>query len=217
MYEVEPFNVGIVGGSDEESIQNREDTEFQKLLQEQQGDEDKLEETKSEYNYALTKPFKYMQDNLVAFPKFLKHNPKNDTISLSGRANVREAIQYELIPIDPSVKEIVFDTFQVLSDAEKIRFQEDLKKAVAEGQDDFQLGRIAEKILLKKVVSWEPIFGYGWDDFEFVGQVLRAFIKGDVDMPIKKVERKEYKIETRPLDVDTAQEYLIHLTFKVNN
>ena len=211
IYKQDPFNIGILGSGEEEIIKSRADV-FKAPTE-----ADLQEEEQREYKYALSQPYKYVQENLVNLPKFVRYNSNDDTITLNSRANVREAIQYDLVPLEPTVKEMVFDTFQLLSDAEKIKFQEDLKKAIAEGKDDFQLGRMAEKLLLKKVVSWKPIYGYGWDDFEFVGQVLKAYIKGEVDFELKKVEKKEYKIEPKPLNIDTAQEFLIHLTFKVNN
>jgi hypothetical protein len=211
IFSKDPFNIGIVGAEQEDVIINRQD--IFKV-----GEETPEEEgAGGEYKYALSTPYKYAEENLLKFPKFLSYDASSDTITLKSRANVREAIQYDLVPLDPAVKNMVSDTFQLLNDAEKIKFQEDLKKAVADGKDDFDIGRIAESLLLKKVVTWKPIFGYGWDDFEFVGQVFRSYVKGDIEVPIKKVVKKEYEIEKKPLNIDTAQEFLIYLTFKVNN
>jgi len=215
IFSKDPFNIGIVGAEQEDAIVNRGDDKFLKMIA--AGEETPEEEGAGEFKYALSTPYKYAEENLVKFPKFLSYDASSDTITLKSRANVREAIQYDLVPLDPAIKNMVTDTFQLLNDAEKIKFQEDLKKAVADGKDDFDIGRIAESLLLKKVVTWKPIFGYGWDDFEFVGQVFRSYVKGDIEVPIKKVVKKEYEIEKKPLNIDTAQEFLIYLTFKVNN
>ena len=59
------------------------------------------------------------------------------------------------------------------------------------------------------------------EDLDFVGQVFKSYSKGEVELPEKKAREKDSdeqsKAPSRPLDLDSAQDFLILLTYKIKN
>ena len=165
-----------------------------------------------------------MKDTIKDFAKFDKYVKTSafGTIYLNRRANIKEAISYGLVPLDNTIIDMVSDTFQALtSDTEKIKLKEEISKAVSENKNTFQIGMIVEKALSGKVQKAEQIFGPEAEDLDFVGQVFKSYSKGEVELPEKKAREKDSdeqsKAPSRPLDLDSAQDFLILLTYKIKN
>ena len=84
-----------------------------------------------------------------------------------------------------------------------------------------KIGMIVEQALYGKVQKAEQIFGPDAEDLDFVGQVFKSYSKGEVELPEKKTREKgddeKSKAPSRPLDLDSAQDFLILLTYKIKN
>jgi len=217
IYSLDPFNVALSGIQSEETIYNKEDL-FNPELSETEN------EREGTFSYNTLRPYDTVKDGIKDFSKFDKYIKTSafGTVYLNRRANIKEAISYGLIPLDNTIVDMVSDTFQALtSDTEKIKLKEDLSKAVTENKDNFEIGSMVEKALYGKVQKTKQIFGPEADDLDFIGQVFRSYAKGEVELPDKKkrseVESEEEKGPSRPLNLETAQDFLILLTYKIKN
>jgi hypothetical protein len=214
IYSVTPFNIGISNVANEETIQ-RTDEELKKLASEAVQDEEESG-AEGEFKYELMKPYSYIKDKLNSFSKFLKY--ENGIAYLRRRANIREVVSYDLIPLDNTIADMVADSFEAISsDTEKVNLKKDVEKMVSENKDDYEIGKVVTRALKGKVLNVKSVFGT--DDTVFIGEVFRKFVKGDVDMPkIEKIPRaEEKKRESRPINLENAEEFIIHLNFKIKN
>jgi len=215
IYSVEPFYVSLRGIESEETIFDKIDI-FNPDLQE--GEEEDVEGI---FKYDTVKPYDTVSDSIVNFSKFEKFERTSafGTVYLKKRANIREVISYGLIPLDNTVKNMVSDTFQVLtSDTEKVKLNGDIEKAINEDKNDYQLGSIVKKALQNKA-NLQFIFGLN-TDIVFIGSVFRAYAKGEIELPEKQKQDEQQQQEERkeiPLNMDTAQKFMILFTYKVKN
>jgi len=212
IYSVYPFNVEIRGLESEETIFNKRDI-F--VAAEETTD---VEQTEGEYAYDTIKPYVSIKAELDAFPKFLKYQRTSDfgTVYLSRKATVREAISYGLIPLDNSIVDMVTQTFQAIpNDAEKINITQEVDKAIQSDKSDFEVGRIVYSALSKKLNSVQTIFGPEGNDIAFIGDVFKRYLKGEITLPERKQKSEERERQTRKLDLETAQEYMWLLSYKV--
>jgi hypothetical protein len=80
---------------------------------------------------------------------------------------------------------------------------------------------IVNKALSGKVLTTKNIFGYEADNLDYVGDVFVRYTKGEIELPEKAKKEdglpEEYKIEKRPLSLDTAEEFLILFSYKIKN
>jgi hypothetical protein len=217
IYSVDPFNIALTGVDSDETIYNKEDL-FNAELSETDTEREGV------FGYNTLRPYDSVKDSIKDFAKFDKYVKTSafGTIYLNRRANIREAISYGLVPLDNTIIDMVSDTFQALtSDTEKIKLKEEISKAVSENKNTFQIGMIVEKALSGKVQKAEQIFGPDAEDLDFVGQVFKSYSKGEVELPEKKAREKDSdeqsKAPSRPLDLDSAQDFLILLTYKIKN
>jgi hypothetical protein len=217
IYSVDPFNIALTGVDSDETIYNKEDL-FNSELSETDTEREGV------FGYNTLRPYDTVKDTIKDFAKFDKYVKTSafGTIYLNRRANIKEAISYGLVPLDNTIIDMVSDTFQALtSDTEKIKLKEEISKAVTENKNTFQIGMIVEKALSGKVQKAEQIFGPEAEDLDFVGQVFKSYSKGEVELPEKKAREKDSdeqsKAPSRPLDLDSAQDFLILLTYKIKN
>ena len=217
IYSVDPFNIALTGVDSDETIYNKEDL-FNSELSETDTEREGV------FGYNTLRPYDSVKDTIKDFAKFDKYVKTSafGTIYLNRRANIKEAISYGLVPLDNTIIDMVSDTFQALtSDTEKIKLKEEISKAVTENKNTFQIGMIVDKALSGKVQKAEQIFGPEAEDLDFVGQVFKSYSKGEVELPEKKAREKdsdkESKAPSRPLDLDSAQDFLILLTYKIKN
>ena len=136
------------------------------------------------------------------------------------RLSPRQAINYNLIPLNNNVMQMVKDTFSLISnDSEKINFTQQIEKAVKEGKSDFELGAMVQNVLKGKVLNFKTIFGYNGTGLTFLGEVFRKYVNGEIEIPKQERQEDEAGQEEdkiiRPLDFDTAQDYLILLKYKL--
>ena len=111
---------------------------------------------------------------------------------------------------------MVTQTFQAIpNDSEKIKLNEDIKKAVQEDKSDYEIGKLVYTALVRKLNSIKVIFGPEGDDLNFIGDVFKRFEKGEIELPQKKQEEQKRERVVRPLDLETAQEYMWLLSYKV--
>jgi hypothetical protein len=213
-----PFNISISGVENEETIVNKGDLYVPDLPEVEI-------EREGIFAYNTLRPYDSIKDSIDGFNKFnnyVKTSPFG-TVYLKRRANIKESISYGLIPLDNSIVDMVSDTFQALtSDAEKIKLKEDISKAIISGKSNFEIGMIVNKALNGKVISTKNIFGYEADNLDYVGDVFVRYTKGEIELPEKGKKEEdgvpeEYKIEKRPLSLDTAEEFLILFSYKIKN
>ena len=216
IYANDAFNVALRGIESEETIFRRPD-QFK-------ADGIQIElEREGQFAYETNVPIENIRQQLESLPKF----EKIDKISPFGnvyfnrRANIREATSYGLIPLNSTLVDMVSDTFQSLTtDTERIKFQEEISKAIQRGDSDFNIGLIIDDTLSAKYIPLISIFGKSYDNLEYLGQVFRAYSKGEIELEKKEgelEEHKPYELPIRPLNIDTAQEYIILLAYKIKN
>jgi len=218
IYSIDPFNIALTGVDSEETIFNKEDLFNPELSQSES-------EREGEFTYNTLVPYNNVKESVSGFSKFEKYEKTSPfgTVYLKKRAGIKEVLSYGLVPLDNTLIDMVSDTFQVLtSDTDKIKLKEDISKAVSSGMNNYQIGSIVNKALYGKVQRVEQIFGPEGEDTDFLGQVFKSYAKGEVELPESKKreqgeEREEHKMPERPLDIETAQEYLILLTYKIKN
>jgi len=217
IYSIDPFNIALTGVDSDETIYNKEDL-FNAELSETDTEREGV------FSYNTLRPYDTIKDTIKDFAKFDKYVKTSafGTIYLNRRANIKEAISYGLVPLENTIIDMVSDTFQALtSDTEKIKLKEEISKAVSENKNTFQIGMIVEQALYGKVQKAEQIFGPDAEDLDFVGQVFKSYSKGEVELPEKKTREKgddeKSKAPSRPLDLDSAQDFLILLTYKIKN
>ena len=217
IYSIDPFNISLSGVDSDETILNKDDL-FNAELSETDN------EREGEFKYNTLRPYDTVKDSISGFSKFDKYVKTSSfgTIYLNKRANIKEAISYGIIPLDNNIIDMVSDTFQALtSDTEKIKLKEDISKAVTENKNNFQIGLIVQKALSGKVQKAEQIFGPDAEDLDFVGEVFRSYSEGKVELPEKKKREEQMEEErkqpSRPLNIDSATDFLILLTYKIKN
>jgi hypothetical protein len=217
IYSVSPFNITLSGVETEETIFDKEDLFVSDLPE--------IElEREGVFAYNTLRPYDTVKEAIDGFSKFNNYVKTSafGTIYLKRRANIKETISYALIPLDNSIVDMVSDTFQALTnDTEKIKLKEDISKAITNGKTNFEIGMIVNKALSGKVLSTKNIFGYEADNLDYVGDVFRRYSKGEIELPDKGRKDdelpEEYKIEKRPLSLDTAEEFLILFSYKIKN
>jgi hypothetical protein len=217
IFSVSPFNVKLSGVESEETIYNKEDLFVADLPESEI-------EREGVFSYNSLRPYETMKEAIMGFSKFNKYVKTSafGTIYLNRRANIREAISYGLVPLDNSIVDMVSDTFQALtSDAEKIKLKEDISRAVTENKSTFDIGLLVQKALTGKVLTLKNIFGYEADDLDYIGDVFVRYTKGEIELPEKAKKEEgvpeEFKLEKRPLSLDTAEEFLILFSYKLKN
>lgn len=216
IYSQVPFNMAITGINSEETIYNKIDI-FNPELKDQE-EEAEL----GEFAYNLLRPYESVKDAISAFSKFDKYVKTSafGTVYLKQKANAKENVQLGLIPLDATIKDMVTQTFQLLNDTDKIKLQEALAKAVKENKSNSDMGMIVKNALYQKVVSAKTIFGLD-DDIDYIGDVFKKYINGEIELPSKKEQQEEQREENdvpeKPLTLDTAQEFIIYLKYKINN
>lgn len=213
IYTKYPFNVEIRGVESEETVYDKRD------IFKPEAEEGEIEQVEGEFAYNTVKPYISVKSEIEAFPKFIRFDRTSDfgTVYLNRKATVREAVSYGLIPLDNTIVDMVTQAFQAItSDAEKIKVQQDIKKAIDEDKSDFEIGKIVYSALAKKLNSVQTIFGQDGNDIDFIGDVFRRYEKGEIKLPEReKKSEEEREVAKRPLDIDSAQEYLWLLSYKV--
>lgn len=216
IYEKDSFTIPIRGVESEETIFNKIDIFKPDLPEEEEAEV-------GTFTYDTLRPYNSVAENISSFSKFEKYVETSPygTIYLKSKSNARENISYGLVPLEPTLKDMVINTFQLLNDTEKIKFQDEVSKAIAADKSDLEIGILVEKALKQKVVSMKTIFGYEANDLNYIGEVFKKYNKGEIELPKKKEKEErggeEYKMPERPLNFDTAQEFIIFLKFKINN
>lgn len=215
IYKNEPFNMSISGVTSDDVIYNNPPPK------DEEGQEEG--EEVGEFAFDSLKPYESIKEQLSSFSKFDRYEKKSayGKIIFKSKPNIREVASYGLIPLEPSIKDMVSNSFEVLNDTKKIKFQQEIKKYVDEDKSNFEIGVMVKDNLREGSISnYKNIFGYQADDLRYIGEVFRKYMKGEVELP-KKEEKKEQEQERelpkRGLDLDTAQEYIIFLKYKLNN
>lgn len=213
IHTLEPISMSLQGVQMDETIYQKEDLFLPEGVEESEvGD----------YGYDS---LKYMVNELSTLKEISSFDRYVETSKFGSayfkmRLTPRQAINYNLIPLNNNVMQMVKDTFSIISnDSEKINFTQQIEKSVKEGKSDFELGMMVQKVLKGKILNLQNIFGFGGDDIEFVGEVFRKYVNGEIEIP-KQERKQEDEAEQeekviRPLDFDTAQDYLILLKYKL--
>jgi hypothetical protein len=215
LYSKNPMTVSVLNIQDEYLIYKRKDVES--------GIE---EEEEGVFRYDILPDYKVMKDAIEKSAKYDKYiqsteYPKNGTAYFKKRLRAVEAAQLQLIPLDSTLKDMVFDTFALISDdTEKQKLKENIFKAIQEGKSDRDVTDIVIKALKGRVFSMKSVFGYAAESRDFVGQVFKKFKNGEIELPIvivseqEKEEKKQKK--SKPLNLDNAENYMIQLFDAVN-
>jgi hypothetical protein len=216
VYKKMPFNISITGVTGEDAIYNKQD-----IFNAEGQQEEEIE--LGEFAFDSLKPYEAIREQISSFSKFDRYERTSPygTIILKSKPNIREVASYGLIPLEPSIKDMVSNSFEVLNDTKKIKFQEELKKYVDENKSNFEIGVMVESNLREGSISnLKNIFGYDADDLSYIGEVFRKYMNGEVELPKKEQreqQQQEREIPKRGLDLETAQEYIIFLKYKLNN
>lgn len=215
IYQAEPFNLPLTGLKSGDVIYNKPD-----IFRADMGEVQELQE--GVYGYDTLRPYNMVKESVVSFSKFLEYKKTSEygTVYLNRRASVRETVSYGLIPLNDTVADMVSDTFAAItSDAEKITLKESLNKLIQQQASNFQIGMVVQKALHGKVLSLKNIFGYEADDLDFVGDVFRRYANGEFDLPdrmkTEELQEMREKAETRPLNMDTAEEFIIQFQYRL--
>jgi len=205
----------------EETIQDEEDP-YPKMYKE--GDKGK-EEKEGEYKYEFLSPPDADMDKITADPKFIKLVKKEDgggrfgTVYFRFRPSVSDAIAYSMMPLNPTPNEMIADSLSVLGDNDKIKMKSELEKAVKEGKKDDELGGIVINFIKTRVYARKVIFG-SYSNKEEIGVIFRNFVLGkETELPEPKKEadiEEEIEIEEIKLNMDTAQDFILLLSSKIN-
>lgn len=208
-----PFMISLTGVEDKDQILNAGDVPLNK----EEIDSDQF----GDYGYDTLKQYDSVKGNIMSMSKFDRHERTSayGTVYLSRRASVNEAANYGLIPLNNSIADMVSDTFAVLtSDSDKIRFKEAIAKAVAESKSDYEIGNMVQKALYGKIISLKTIFGYDADNISFIGGVFKKYANGEVgEIERKKMTEEDLENQSKPLTLDTAEEFMILFTHKIKN
>ena len=215
VYKKQPFNISIVGVTGDDVIYNKQDVFTP------QGEEVQDEEI-GEYNFDSLKPYESIKEQISSFSKFDKYERTSPygTIILKAKPNIREIASYGLIPLEPTIKDMVSNTFAVLNDTKKIKFQQELEKAIEEDESNFEIGSLVKEALKDaSITNTKNIFGYDSDNLRYIGEVFKKYMNGEIELPKKedKEDREQRELPKRGIDLDTAQEYIILLKYKLNN
>jgi len=216
IYSLDPITISITDIEDEFLIYQRKDVE-------KVGEE--LLEEEGEFGYNTLIPYKIMEEAIQKSPKYFKYvespdYPKNGTAYFNKRLRANEAVQLQLIPLDSSLKDMVYDTFSMITDdIEKQKLKDAIFKAIDEGKSDREIADIVIFALRAKVYSIQSIFGYAAKSKEFIGQVFRRFKNKEFELPqvsiLKEEEEKEEK-ELKPLNLENSENYIIILYDAIN-
>jgi hypothetical protein len=215
IYSKDPFNIKLTGIESPETIYLTEEEVKEQARQFE--DVDKEDEKEGEFRYDLVNPYSMEKQKIETFSKFLKYVRTSDygTIYTKRRAKVREAISYGLIPLDSTIQDMVVDTFDVIgNDTEKLKLKELLNKAIEEGKNSYEIGKIVKDAIKGKIISFDTIFGYNGNDTEFIGDVFIKYSKGEIELPKGKVDEEKRERVMKPLTMESAEEYLMNFYFK---
>lgn len=217
IYEKKPVLVTISQSGGVDVISKQPDL----FVPKQEGqDEEQLQEIEGvEYKYFLAIPYEAAIGKLNSYSKFKRHEKVGrgyGTIFLNRRATALEATTYSIYPLEPTAKTMIGDTLGLLSENDKIKFSQDLKKRIKDGQSNLEIALYVFEIVSAKVLSTKNIFGFYADDLDFIGQLFKDYTEGKIE-EIKLPEPK--KIEDLdevelPLTFDTAQDFLISMLSK---
>ena len=213
LHTLEPISMSLKGVEMEETIYAKEDLFVP----------DRIEESEvGDYGYDS---LGYMYNELSKLKEISSFDRYVETSKFGSayfkmRLSPRQAINYNLIPLNNNVMQMVKDTFSLISnDSEKINFTQQIEKAVKEGKSDFELGAMVQNVLKGKVLNFKTIFGYNGTGLTFLGEVFRKYVNGEIEIPKQERQEDEAGQEEdkiiRPLDFDTAQDYLILLKYKL--
>ena len=178
-------------------------------------------ELAGEYIYKFrVQPTQTIIDEILNSYKFEKYVKENGVVYFKFKLTMTEVINYRLKPLNLSQKDMIGDTFSLLDDSEKIVFREELKKAVADGKSDFEIGLIVSSYI-KKILpqTYEPIFGL-YSKPADIGKMFRDFVEGKISEKVETTEYKEeveqkYEMEAKPLNMETAMDFVILLSSKL--
>lgn len=177
-----------------------------------------------EYIYEFLAPPDASLDNITADSKFIKYVKKEDGGGRYGsayfrfRPKVSDAIAYSMMPVSPKPNEMIADTLSVLSDDDVIKMKIELEKAVKDGKTDDELGRIVMNYIKTRVFARKVIFG-NYSNAQDIGLIFRNFVIGkETELPEepKRDEAEPEEKEKIELNMDTAQEFIILLSSKIN-
>jgi hypothetical protein len=187
--------------------------------------ERKQEEKEGEYIYEFLSPPDADMDKITADSKFLKYVKKEDgggrfgTAYFKYRPKVSDAIAYSMMPMNPTPNEMIADSLSVLSDDDKIKMKSELEKAVKDGKPDEELGGIVINYIKTRVYARKVIFG-GYSNKEDIGSIFRNFVLGKEaelpEQPKPETETEPEEIEAVELNMDTAQDFILLLSSKIN-
>ena len=219
IYEKQPFMITVQSGGGLEMIKDKPPAYKPK----EAGEEVETEVEGVIYPYQLAVPYDVAISKLNQYAKFIRYEKADrgyGNVYLNRRATVLEATSYNLYPLEPTPKTMIKDTLSLLSDAEKLKFGQDLRKMIADGDSDINIGRYIKQLVYGKVLSAKNIFGLYATDLEYVGKLFKDYAQGkieDAKLPEKKAEAKDEEaegIEPKALTFDTAQDFMIELLSK---
>ena len=214
IYKRQPFNLSIVGLEGDDVIYNKNDMFTPEGQQEE-------EQEQGEFTFDSLKPYESIKEQISALSKFDRYERTSPygTIILKAKPNIREVASYGLIPLEPTIKDMVSNSFDVLNDAKKIKLQEQLHKYIEDNKSNFEIGVLVQDSLKEgSITDFKNIFGYDADNISYVGEVFRKYMNGEIELPKKEQEKRQQReLPKRGLDLDTAQEYIILLKHKLNN
>ena len=77
---------------------------------------------------------------------------------------------------------------------------------------------MVQKALYGKIISLKTIFGYDADNISFIGDVFKKYANGEVgEIERKKMSEEDLENQSRPLTMDSAEEFMILFTHKIKN
>lgn len=213
MYNQIPIKFNIQGLAGDEVIDRRSD-EFVP-------DSESQEQPEGIFRYSLLVPYPAVREKLSTFSKFESFDPSgsiNGTVTLKRRATALEATTYDLAPLDSKPNHMLADILSLLSDSEKIKFRNDVKKAVEDGKTNVEVGILAQAFIKNKVYTLKNIFG-AYASYSFIGQLMRDYIEGkQTELPSeeeKQQEQEKQEEEIIPLNMETAQDFIILLNSQI--
>jgi hypothetical protein len=182
------------------------------------------EQKEGKYVYRFLSPAQKYLDSIMASSKYQSHNidnPLNQKVTFKFRPLVGEAVSWNIMPINPTPDEIVFDTFSILDDSEKIKLRIDLKKAIEENKSDMDIYNLVLSKIRQRLLVLKTIFGK-IEKIEDIALIFKNFIKGVKESPDKKAEKGEDEgegdipaPEPVELSMETAQDFVLLLSSKI--
>lgn len=213
MYNVIPMKFNIKGVKGDEVVERRGDD----FVPESEGQE----QPDGIFRYSLLVPYPSISEKLSTFSKFESFEPSgsvNGIVTLKKRATALEATTYDLAPLDSKPNHMLADIFSLLSDSEKIKFRNDIKKAVEDGKTKVEVGILAQAFIKNKVYTLKNIFG-AYANYSFIGQLMFDYIEGkQTELPSeeeKEQGQEQQQQETIPLNMETAQDFIILLNSQI--